>query len=817
MLNWRFTIIMQRIFLISILLLLAKQGLSQSAIPDTATFSVSIQNDKQQPAAGATVELLNGATTVLVKAAIADEKGVAVFDRIAPGEYRLRITNAGYQPQTTALYTFPVTAAVTVILQPAGTLQAVNIVGRKPFVQHTQGRVIINPEASVTNTGTSVLEVLEKSPGVMVDKNGNVSLQGKAGVMIMIDDKPTYLSGTELSNLLGGMSSAQVEQIELITNPSAKYDASGNAGIINIKTKKNKQRGFNGSVTTAFGQGHYPKNNNSLLLNYRNGKINAFLTYSMAYNKYYTDIYALRRYYDANNNILSKLDQPTLFTGDVFNNTIKTGVDFYASAATTIGVTLTGVSSVRRGDSKAFATWINTSGAVDSAIGTYSKSDSRFKNIAANINLKHSFSKTEELNVDIDGLKYDINNKQYFNNQLQANGGYNEASQGDIPATIKIFSAKADYTNRFGKDAKLEAGWKSSHISTDNLASYEFFDGANWEADYDKSNHFLYTENIHALYSSFEKKYKRLTVQAGLRYEYTGYEANQLGNIMRKDSSFSRNYSGLFPSGYLTYELDSSNSLTFTTGRRIDRPAFQKLNPFVFIINKYTYQRGNPFFLPQYSWNMELSHQYKQLLTTTISYSIIKNYFSQLFVNEGGDILTYTEGNVGRMYNIGVSVAVQAAPFKWWSLTGQAMFNYKELKGNVGNDYNSTVKQLNISMNNQFKIGKIYVGELSGYYTTKARNDLQELLYPTGQLSAGLSRPVLKNKGTLKMSIRDIFYTQAMEGLTQFAGADEYFIVRRDSRVFNIAFIYRFGKAFKSTRRNNGGAGDEMQRVGTGS
>ncbi len=803
---------MQKIFLIGVLSLIVNNTIAQ--VKDSL-FTINVLAEKQQPAAGATVELFNAATSILVKAAIADDKGEAVFNNLTPGEYRFKITNTGYQPQTTINYTFPATTKATITLQQSGTLQTVSVVGKKPFVQHTQGKVIINPEASVTNTGTSVLEVLEKSPGVMVDKNGNISLQGKAGVMIMIDDKPTYLSGTELSNLLGGMSSTQVEQIELITNPSAKYDASGNAGIINIKTKKNKQKGFNGSFTTAYGQGRYPKNNNSLLLNYRNGKFNAFLTYSMAYNKYYTDIYALRKYYDANNNVIGKLDQPTVFTGHVFNNVIKTGFDYYATSKTTIGLTLGGISSKRPGNSEAFATWLNAGGGIDSAIGTYSKSDNRFKNASVNLNLKHAFTKTQDLSVDVDWLKYDIVNKQYFNNKLQANGGYNEASQGDIPATIKIFSAKADYTNRFGKDAKLESGWKSSHIATDNLAEYEFFDGT-WKPDYDKSNHFLYTENIHALYSSLEKKYKHITAQVGLRYEYTSYKANQLGNIMRKDSSFSRNYNGLFPSGYVTYEIDSSNALTFTAGRRIDRPAFQKLNPFVFIINKYTYQRGNPFFLPQYTWNMELSHQYKQLLTTTVSYSIIKNYFSQLFVNEGGDILTYTEGNVGRMYNIGVSVAVQAAPFKWWSLTGQAMFNYKELKGNVGNDYNSTVKQLNISMNNQFRIGKIYAGELSGYYTTKARNDLQELLYPTGQMSIGVSRPVLKKKGTLKMSMRDIFYTQAMEGLTQFVGADEYFIVKRDSRVFNIAFTYRFGKAFKSTRRNNGGANDEMQRVGTG-
>jgi hypothetical protein len=173
---------------------------------------------------------------------------------------------------------------------------------------------------------------------------------------------------------------------------------------------------------------------------------------------------------------------------------------------------------------------------------------------------------------------------------------------------------------------------------------------------------------------------------------------------------------------------------------------------------------------------MELSHQYKELLTTAVSYSIIKNYFSQLFLTDSSGILIYSEGNVGRAYNFGLSVTLQASPVKWWSFTTQAVFNHKELIGYAGEKFCNSINQLNFNLNNQFRIGKIYTGELSGFYTTKARNDLQELLYPTGQLSIGIARPILKKKATLKASMRDIFYTQKMEGLTQFQGADEYFI-----------------------------------------
>lgn len=800
-----------------VFLLLYLAGHAQPGIKDENSFVLTVLNDKSQPAEAATVELLKDGK--LAKIALTDAKGQAKFEKITDGHYIFSITSKGYLPKKTEPIQLLAIKTTTVTLQAATTtLKEVSVSSRKPFIENKQGKVLLNVEAAVTNVGATVLEVLEKSPGVTVDRNGSIALQGKAGVLVLIDDKPTYLAGAELNNLLSSMSASQVEQIELMTNPPAKYDASGNAGIINIKTKKTKVKGFNGSATVSAGQGVYPKNNNSLVLNYRNGKFNTFLTYSMNLNKYLTDIYAYRKYYDNNGALSSILDQPTYFTGRVFNNTLKLGTDYYLNTKTTIGLVLGGTIIRRKGSGTASATWLNPAGAVDSAIGTGSSSDNRFKSGLVNANLRHTLSSKQDLAIDIDWLNYSIRNEQYFNNRLQTSGGYNEASQGNIPSSIKIVSGKIDHTWRVGKNSSLQSGWKSSQIKTDNIASYQNFNGLVWTEDYNKSNHFLYKENIHALYGSMETKRKKISMQVGLRYENTSYDARQLGNVQQKDSSFSRRYDGLFPSGYISYEVDSSNTLTFTAGRRIDRPPFQKLNPFTFIINKYTYQTGNPFFLPQFSWNMELSHQYKGMLTTSVSYSVIKNYFSQLFLTDTAKgILYYSEGNVGRTHNIGLSATLIVSPFKWWSLTAQAVYNHKELKGYNGNvNFRSDINQLNLNISNQLTVAKKYTVEVSGFYTGRARNDLQEVLYPTGQLSLGVSRPVLKKKGTLKFSARDIFYTNAMEGFTQFASATEYFILRRDSRVFNLSFTYRFGKAYKVARRSNGSAGDEMERVGAG-
>ncbi|WP_316830441.1 outer membrane beta-barrel protein [Pedobacter aquatilis] len=781
------------------------------------TIKIVVFDEKNRPFENVTVELLLAKNSSLIKAAKTDKKGVIIFNQPAPGNYVFSVHTVGYETHKTTTIKSPfVLSTLSIKILPTNqVLKEVVIDGNRPAIQHIQGKIVLNVDASTTNLGTTVLELLEKSPGVMVDKEGSISLQGKSTVLVMIDEKPTYLTGSDLTNLLSSMSSAQVSQIELITNPSAKYDASGNGGIINIKTKKNTQEGFNGSITTIGGWSRDYKNNNSILLNYRKGKINTFATASFNTNNNFTDITALRQYFNQNNAVNGILDQNTALKTLTHYKFLKTGLDFYASKSTTIGLALSGTLIKRDGQSDAIATWKKSSGTIDSAVSTNSSSLYKFSNGAVNLNLKQSIGENQDLSVDLDLLKYSMNNNQEFTNKLLTTNGYTSGTDVDVPSTIKIFSAKADHTAHLGKNAQLESGFKSSSINTGNIADYINFNGTNRSADLNRSNHFQYKENINAAYTSFTQKWEKFNAQVGIRYEHTDYNAHQLGNAIKPDSSFSRTYGNFFPSGYLSYEVDSLNTITLTASRRIDRPAYQKLNPFVFIVNKYTLQRGNPYITPQYSWNMELSHRFKQLITTTVSYSIIKNYFSQLFLSEGTNILIYTDGNVGEMHNLGVSTSIQFTPAKWWLFNGQANFNHKKLEGYQNISYSSSVNQFQFSLNNQFSISRTFNAELSGYYITKARNDLQELLYPTGQVSAGIGKSILRGKGNLKLSARDIFFTQAMEGLTDFPQAQEYFKLTRDSRLFVLSFTYRFGKPLKAVKRSNGGATDEMKRAGS--
>ncbi len=786
------------------------------------TIKIAVINEGQQPLAGATVQLLKPDSS-LVKVQVTDKAGLAEFINLPGTDYIIEASYTGYQ----RLF-FPVknlqqeVFTHTIALQPgAGLLGDVTVTAKKPFLQFAPDKTVVNVDAGITNAGTSIMDVLEKSPGVTVGRDGTISMKGKPQVMVLIDGKQTQLSGTDLQAYLTGISASQVDVIELIDNPGAKYDAAGNAGIINIKTKKTKQKGFNGSASISYGQGVYPKSNNSLNLNYRNGKVNLFMNYGNRIARDMMEMYALRSYLDKNGNDSLLLEQPNFTRTDINAHNIKTGLDFFASKNTTLGIVFTGSYTDRETNSYSTIDWMSPARVVDSTINTWGTRTSEFKRAGINVNLRQTFADKSELLADIDFIRFDIKGGQFFETQLSTPGSVVLATRGDVPSMLDIFTAKADYSKRF-KNITWEAGLKSATTKTNNKADYFFNDGTAWYDDLSRSNHFLYDENIYAAYSSLSAEKGKWSWNAGLRFEGTSYKANQLGNAVVKDSAFKRNYGSLFPTGFVSYNLDSNNTFTFRTGRRIDRPQFQNLNPFLITINKYTFEGGNPFIRPQYTWNFEVSHNYKQMLSTTIGYSYLKDYFSQIFIidsnssNVNKNTIIYTRGNVGSFTTLAATVVFQKPITKWWNLSSVAVYNYKVIKGVVWEPMESRVHQLNISANNQFQFKKGWAAELSGYYQTNSQIDLQESLTPQGELGFGISKQVLKNTGTLRLNVRDIFYTQNYSGNSWFENSTEIFWVKWDSRVIRLAFTWRFGKALKPIKRSAGGATEETERVGSG-
>ncbi|SJZ39225.1 outer membrane beta-barrel family protein [Sediminibacterium ginsengisoli] len=774
----------------------------------------TILNADGRSVESASVHLLKQKDSSVIKIALSDKQGRFQLEQIAPGKYLLSVSYTGHKQLLLPVQLTTDTAGrhVGILhLQTAvAELSGVTVTSKKPLIEFKAGRTIVNIESAITNVGATALEILEKSPGVSVDKSGVISLKGRQNVLILVDDKPSYLSGEGLIALLNSLPASQLEQLEIMTNPPAKYDATGSTGIINIKTKKTKTKGLNGNLAVAYGQGRYYKSNNSFNLNYRNNRFNVFLSYALTANRNFTDLYAYRTYQQP---VLSYFEQFSYLGSKLFSNTGRGGVDYFLSDKTSMGISFTGLNSSRDGDGRSPGQWMNAAGVKDSSILSTNSTTSDWKNHGGNIYLRHAFSKQQDISVDLDYLAYRTEGEQFFNNTLTGTTTTTEISKGVLPADLVIFSGKADYTQQLSK-GRLQAGWKSALVNTDNIAAYSYYNNGLWEPDAAKTNHFVYKERIHALYLSASQHYGKWELDAGLRFEYTDYDAEQKGNTTRKDSAFSRQYGNLFPTAQLTYKVNETHSFSFSAGKRIDRPAFQKLNPFVYQINKYTYQKGNPFFRPQYTWNFEVSHQYKQLLTTTASYGITTDYFSQVFLNDTSGIIVYTEGNLGSMKNLGLSVSTQLAPAAWWSLSFQASINHRIIEGTVYNRLKASLTQANLNLGNQFRLGKGWAAELSGFFNT-SQQELQEITEPTGQAGIGISKQVLKNKGSLKLNVRDLFYTQAMNGNTTFQQATEYFRLKRDTRVVNIAFSYRFGKTFKDTRKNSG-ISEEIRRVSAG-
>lgn len=778
--------------------------------------TIHLSGEAGKPLAGATVHLLRARDSSLLKLQVADNEGKARFNALPNGAYIAKVNSVGYDVSFQS-FSLPGETEIRMPLAlSAKAMSGVVVTARKPLVELQPGKTVVNLENSITQVGATVLEALEKMPGITIDKDGNIGLKGKNSVTVMLDGRPVYINGAELNTLLSGMSASGISQVELIDQPSARYDAAGNAGIINIKTKKIQQKGFYGSASVAASQGVYPKGNSSLQLNYRSGKWNLFSNYSLNANRGFMRIDAERTYLGADETtVLSKLNQPTYAVHEGVTHNLRTGVDYSINQKTGIGLTLTGVSLQRDNRGNNEARWLNPQGVLDSLVTTRSNNTSRWKNGSANFNFRHAFSSKKELTADVDWIGYRIRASQLFDNIALSPVAYVESSRAFIPTGITIRSAKVDYTTQLGQ-WKWEMGAKTSRIKTDNLSDFELNDGSGWKQDLGRTNHFLYTENIHAAYLSGQAQMKQWTLQGGLRFEATHLDAHQLGNAVVKDSSFSRSYNGLFPTVMVSLAADSNHTFSISAGRRIDRPPFQKLNPFQIIINKYTYQQGNPFYRPQYTWNMELAHSYKNVLLTGIGYSVTTDFFSQVFPVLGNGIIIYTEGNLEKLQVFTLSLGTQLHPTSWWNLSAQGVINHRKMKGFIGKVYDVSFTQFNLNLNNQFRFKKGWGAELTGFYSSKGRNDIQEIVDPAGQLSIGVSKSVMQNKGSLKLAVRDIFYTQWMKGFTYFERTTEWFKLTRDTRIVTLSFSYRFGKAFKASKRSSGGAKEETERVGNG-
>ncbi|WP_439695152.1 outer membrane beta-barrel protein [Mucilaginibacter sp. AW1-7] len=786
--------------------------------------SGTVLDDTKKPLDGATVILLAAKDSSVVSTQLVNPDGGFAFKNIKDNTYLIKATYIGYKTYLSGPVIVsrlkPVNLPPFILSLAGKKLNEVAITAQKSYVQQKIDRTVVNVGALISNTGANALEVLAKTPGVQVDADGNITFKGKSGVMVMIDDKPTYLSAANLATYLRSLPSSSLDQIELMDNPPAKYDAAGNAGVINIKTKKNTTRGFNAVVSANYALGFYGRTDESINMNYRVDKINIFA--NLAYNKQKTfrRLEIDRDYFDANGDRTSSLKDISYFRPSGNNTNIKAGMDYYSSSKTTWGVVFTGEISRDHDSSPVYSLLYGKSGGLDSTINTLNTSTNKFDSKGINLNYTHKYDSTgRTLTFDLDYIHNAAGSNQMFVNNTFLPDGTLTNSQtltDNLPSTINIYSAKADYTRSLKGKAKLEAGVKSSYVSTDNAANYfNVIDNVS-TIDYNNTNRFLYKENINAAYVNFNKTLGRFSLQTGLRAENTNGSGHQLGNAQKADSSFVKHYTNLFPTAYFSYNLDTAghNVLAMSYGRRIGRPSYGSLNPFTFFVDKFTYFSGNPFLKSQFTDNYKLAYSYRSLFTVALTYNYTTDVQGET-IHNSNNVFISTQGNIGRRKTINLSANTNFQPAKWWSVNLYAEVYKNTYQGAFYTGYlNQSQYTFSGNGNNQFTLSKTWSAELSGFYDSGGTYG-QFVTLPKGMLNAAIQKKILNNKGTIKLNARDIFHTFRPSGtITNIVGANATFHNYLDTQVATLAFTYSFGKLTNvPQKRDTGGAESEQGRA----
>jgi iron complex outermembrane receptor protein len=809
-----------KLLLIAAISLLSASGINAQSM---SKVTGQINDNNGKPLSTATIMLLRAKDSSLAKTAVTNSNGSYEMLAIKPGRYFVSSSGVSIQKTSSAVFEVKenetVTAPVLTAQPSTKSLSGVTISTQKPMVEVKADKTILNVEGTINAVGNDGLELLRKSPGVMVDKDDNLSLAGKNGVRVYIDGKPSPLAGTDLAAYLKSLQSSQIESIEIITNPSAKYEAAGNAGIINIRLKKNLTIGTNGSVNAGYNIGIHARYNAGFSLNYRNTKVNVFGNYNFNEGINEFSIRAKRTspdsIYDQSNTITNR---------NKGSHNFKTGMDYFINKKSTIGVVVNGNignnETLTEGPMKIYNAHTYT---LDrTSIG---KGDNKTKrsNVNFNGNYRYAVQGGSELNIDADFGIFNLRNNQLQPNDYYKEPGaifqYSTSNHMVSPTDIKIYSLKVDYEQNF-KKGRLGYGGKIGFVNTDNNFNRTSVEPSKNTSE---NNRFTFNENINAGYVNYNRAFKGFMIQAGVRVENTNSKGHSTGTINNGapnsfDSSVNRNYVDIFPSAAVTFNKNPLNQWGLTFSRRIDRPAYQDLNPFEFRLNDYTYMKGNTQLRPQYTNSFGITNTYKYKLNTRLNYSHVKDMFAQLPDTAGSKSLL-TKKNLATQDIISFNISYPFQ-YKWYSFftnTNASHTIYKakipDLAGNIRN-VNLKVTSVSFFMQNSFKLGKGFTAELSGFYNSPSvwqGSFKSKAIY---SIDAGLQKTLFKGKGTIKAAVGDVFNSLKFRGDSDFAGQQNTFYGKPESRQFKLSFSMRFGSTqIKAARQRKSSIEEENKRT----
>ncbi|MBK1438514.1 TonB-dependent receptor [Parapedobacter sp. ISTM3] len=794
--------------------------LATAAYTQQASIAGRVLDEKNAPLDLATVNLLAARDSSVVKTAFPDETGNFMFTGVQQGTYLVRAVLVGYEDALSEVVEIASATAAKnlapLVLKNTNTvLDEVAVTApQRPLVERKPDMMVVNVENSTLAAGNTAMDILERSPGVTVDKDDNISLMGKQGVIIMIDGKQTYLSAEQLANFLRNTDGNTIKSIELITNPSSKYDASGTAGMINIVLKKNRMAGTNGTFTAGTGYGFGHKANTSLNLNHKVNRLNVFGTYSYMDNEGGNEIGIFRSIVQQDVN--TDFQQYTEFNRRNRNHSYRAGVDYNTSDRNVVGVLLSGYASGNDNNNSSNTLIGRTILSPDSTLFTSSLFDGSYRSFAINANNQFTIdSNGRKLVADVDVSRFSNRNDADYNNTFYLPSGDIKGqpllSRSNMPTIINIRVAKVDYTHPFGKGNKnkIETGMKYSNVSSDNDMRFENQVGGVWQNDVGRTNHFLYEEQVAAAYLNYSTTLGKLGIQAGLRSEYTVSD----GNSITMANRIKRDYLDFFPSVFLNYNISDNHQTGLSYSKRINRPNYGNLNPFEYFLDQYTSEQGNPYLRPEYTHAFDFSYTLMQKYHLSAGYNRTNDVIAESMGQDDVTKRTWvTRDNLAKQEiwygNLNVPVKVT----KFWNTNTNLNAFYMGFDGPLGGEYLSQGQfAWQLRSNHTFTILPTFTAETSVNY----QSSLVYSIYRIGSqwsIDAGLNKSFYNKKANLKFSVSDIFDTRVQDVRTQYANLNTVINQKNETRVARLTFTYSFGNMKNGARRNDGQS-EEKSRI----
>lgn len=796
-----------RFFLTGIIISLYSFSYAQNGY----TVTGKVSTVKALSSEGATVFLLRYPDSSVVKTSICNKPGDFEFDNIKTGSYIVLVSKIGFKKYYSSIIQV-VNADINLNnfeLIPATTdLTEVTITGKRDYIEVRPDKTVLNVDRSILATGNSVFDILNTAPGVRVIEN-SITLKGGQKALVAINGKPIgQLSDEQLADLLKSYQSSMISQIEIINNPPARYDAAG-GGVINIILKKSKDYGFKANITESASAGQDYKLNSGINLHYRTKYFNFFGAYNFNDSKIPRTLDIDRTIYQ------TTFNQDYIGTTHLKNNGFTGGVDFNPTPNQAIGVLMYGYYN-QIGIDKTNNTAILNNSVLDSNITTKSHIDRTVTNLNYNVNYKGSFGKAANttLSADVDYSTYKRFSSELLENDFFDQNGSLYRSvfyQDNSPSNINVRSERIDFTQALSKTGTLGAGLKNNQVNSNN--EIDFGQRTATDPTYSPvallTDDFVYNERINAAYLNYDDKFNKTSVSLGLRAEQT----NSSAVSVNPDKTAIRSYFDLFPNLEVTQPVNTANTLIFDYNRRITRPQYQDLNPFVAYIDEYFYSTGNTFLKPQYTTVYQITDIFKEKYKLDISIQNTKDFFVPIFQQDNTTrVITATTRNIGTRAEYSAELTLPFDLNKWWNTN---IYLYGSFQRYMYYDPQPTksTTDFEVKITQDFTITNSIRAELFTSWESPTYFGIKQYAEEWAT-RAGVSKSILNDNGSIKLAISDIFNSQYYQYTSRYQNLNLSGMEKAGSRFLTATFTYRFGKqSVQSNRKHTSGNADEQKRL----